>query len=163
MQSAMNTTPTHFLYYDTLEEKWLETSLEELFKRNDPELYIIPFYENGEQGEQCTWSEWHIIQREKVRKQQEKEAEERRKAEANKPNRYEYEIIEHTKYKGLAGNEFDVKGLKEKINTLASQGYRLVTACAPTTLQNQSLNAVFGGGSGISLHGVIAIMERPCK
>lgn len=159
----MNTTPTHFLCFDTLENEWKQTTLEELTMRNDPELFVIAVYENGEQGEQFTWSEWRIIQREKALKQQEKEAEERRKAEANKPKRYEYEIIEHTKYKGLAGNEFDVKGLKEKINALASQGYRLVTACAPTTLQNQSLNAVFGGGSGISLHGVIAIMERPCK
>ena len=53
----MNTSPTHFLYYDALEEKWLETSLEELFKKNDSELYIIPVYENEEQGEQCLWCE----------------------------------------------------------------------------------------------------------
>lgn len=144
--------PTHFLYYDTFEENWLKATMEELTSRDDPDLYIIPVYKNGSKGQQCQWSDFLIKQKEVLKE-----------IEANKPARYEYEVIEHTKYKGLAGNEFDVKGLKEKINALASQGYRLVTACAPTTLQNQSLNAVFGGGSGISLHGVIAIMERPCK
>ena len=159
---VMNT-PTHFLFFDEYENKWVQATTDELSMRNDPDLYVIPIYENNQQGEQCTWQDWPKQQKARDLKLKEQQEEERRKAEANKPTIYEYEVIEHTKYKGLAGNEFDVNGLREKINALAVQGYRLVTACAPTTLQNQTMNSVFGGGSGISLHGVVAIMERPKK
>lgn len=64
MNLAMNTTPTHFLVYDPAEQKWLQTSLEDLTMRNDPDLYIMAVYENGEQGEQCTWAEYPAKQKE---------------------------------------------------------------------------------------------------
>ncbi|MBQ8238897.1 MAG: DUF4177 domain-containing protein [Oscillospiraceae bacterium] len=160
----MNTTPTHFLYYDPFEEKWTQASLADLTSRNDPETYIIPVY-GDTRGEQCTWEEWPNIQIAREEELKAKQEEERRKIEASKPAIYEYEVIEHTKYKGLAGGDYDYKGLKDKINALAAQGYRLVAACAPTTSQTQAMNAVFGAGAsaGISLHGVVAIMERPRK
>lgn len=160
---AMNK-PTHFLYFDPFEEKWLQATLEELTSRDDPDLYVIPIYENNQQGEQCTWQDWPKQQKARDLKLKEQQEEECRKTEANKPTIYEYEVIEHTKYKGLAGNEFDVKGLKEKINALAAQGYRLVAACAPTTSQTQVISGLFGSGAdkGLSLHGVVAIMERRC-
>ena len=84
----MNTTPTHFLVYDETEQAWQQTSLEALAMRNDPDLYITPVYENGEQGEQCTWAEYPAKQKEyelskKTKKEQEKE-ETMRKWEAHK-------------------------------------------------------------------------------
>lgn len=84
----MNTTPTHFLVYDPAEQKWLQTSLEDLTMRNDPDLYIMAVYENGEQGEQCTWAEYPAKQKEyelskKTKKEREKE-ETMRKWEAHK-------------------------------------------------------------------------------
>lgn len=60
----MNTTPTHFLVYDPAEQKWLQTNLEDLTMRNDPDLYIMAVYEDGEQGEQCTWAEYPSKQKE---------------------------------------------------------------------------------------------------
>ena len=68
MQSAMNTTPTHFLYYDHEEEQWRPTSLQELAAINDPEMFVIPVYENGEQGEQCTWQNWPETHQAYIRK-----------------------------------------------------------------------------------------------
>ena len=146
--------PTHFLYYDTFEENWLKATMEELTSRDDPDLYIIPVYKNGSEGQQCQWSDFLIKQKEVLKE-----------IEANKPARYEYEVIEHTKYKGLTGGDYDYKGLKDKINALAAQGYRLVAACSPTTSQSQTINVVLGNreSNAISLHGVIAIMERRCK
>ena len=84
----MNTTPTHFLVFEPAEQKWLQTSLEELTMRNDPELYVMAVYENGEQGEQCTWEEYPDKQKEyelskKQKKEREKE-ESMRKWEAHK-------------------------------------------------------------------------------
>lgn len=73
--------------------------------------------------------------------------------------KYHYEIVEHTKYKGIAGQDYDINGLKEKINNLAKQGYRLVGVCSPTTMSNHTAS-IFGGGAAISLHGVVAIMEK---
>lgn len=162
IQKTVDYKPLHFLYYDHLEEKWLQASLDELVSRNDPAVYVIPVYEEG-RGVQCTWDEWPAQQKEREIKLNKLLEEERRKAAANTPLYYEYEVIEHTKYKGLTAGDYDVKGLKDKINALAAQGYRLVAACSPTTSQTQTINAVFGGGAsaGISLHGVIAIMERP--
>ena len=61
----MNTTPSHFLVYDDLEQTWKPTSLEELSIRNDPDLYIIPVYENEKQGKQCTWKEFEGSDRKK--------------------------------------------------------------------------------------------------
>lgn len=69
--------PTHFLYFDEAENKWLQTNLEELAMRNEPGIYIIPVYENGENGEQCTFAEWP--QRQK-RYEQQKEEEQKRLA-----------------------------------------------------------------------------------
>lgn len=163
----MNTTPTHFLYYDPFEEKWTQASLADLTSRNDPETYIIPVY-GDTQGERCTWEEWPNIQRVREEELKAKQEEERRKLEAGKPVCYEYEVIEHTEYNGLAPSDYDCQGLKDKLNALAAQGYRLVAACAPTTCQTQSIGAICGifgdkPSTPISLHGIVAIMERPRK
>lgn len=61
----MNTTPSHFLVYDDIEQAWKPTTLEELSMRNDPDLYIIPVYENEKQGKQCTWKEFEGADRKK--------------------------------------------------------------------------------------------------
>lgn len=61
----MNTTPTHFLVFDDIEQAWKPTTLEELSMRNDPDLYIIPVYENEKQGKQCTWKEFEGADRKK--------------------------------------------------------------------------------------------------
>lgn len=61
----MNTTPTHFLVYDETEQAWQQTSLEALAMRDDPDLYIIPVYENGQQGKQCTWKQFEEADRKK--------------------------------------------------------------------------------------------------
>ena len=146
----MNTTPTHFLVYDQNEQTWRQTSLEELAMLDDPALYITPVYENGEHGEQCTWGEWLELKKAKDLELKEKQEEIRQKLEANKPVRYEYEVIEHTKYKGLLA-EFDSEGLKEKINDLAKKGDRLVSASNIVT------------SAHTSLQGIIAIMEKVNK
>jgi hypothetical protein len=145
----MNTPPTHFLFYDQFEEKWLQASLAELASRNDPELYVIPVCKD-EQGDQCTWGEWLESKKARDLEIKEKKEEIRRKLEANKPVRYEYEVICHTKYKGLLA-EYDTEGLKEKINALAQEGYRLVS----------STNIVTSAAS--PLQGVVAILERTRK
>ena len=90
---------------------------------------------------------------------QEKPEPESQQEEITPDQKYHYEIIEHTKYKGLTGGEYDIDGLKKKINALARQGYRLVSVCSPTTLQTQSTSTIFGGAA-LSLHGVVAIMEK---
>ena len=78
------------------------------------------------------------------------------------PELYHYHVVEHTKYIGLG--KFDVEGLKKKLNEAARRGYRLVSVCAPTTLQSQSLTSVLNSGTpagtALSLHGVVAIMEK---
>ena len=137
MRSAMNM-PTHFLYYDTFEENWLKATMEELTSRDDPDLYIIPVYKNGSEGQQCQWSDFLIKQKEVLKE-----------IEANKPARYEYEVIEYTKYKKLLP-EYDTTGLKEKINNLAQNGYRLVGISSFTD-------------PIINVQGIIAVMERPRK
>lgn len=73
----MNYTPTHFLHYDDQENKWQQATLEELTMRNDPELYVIPVYENGAQGEQSTWSEYPAKQKEWESRQREEELKKR--------------------------------------------------------------------------------------
>lgn len=146
----MNTIPSHFLVYDDMEQTWKPTTLEELSMRNDPDLYVVPIYENNQQGEQCTWQDWPEQQKARDLKLKEQQEEERRKAEANKPNIYEYEVIEHTKYKGLLA-EYDSEGLKEKINDLAKKGYRLVSASNIVT------------SAHTSLQGIVAIMEKVNK
>ena len=73
----MNTTPSHFLVFDPAEQKWIETNLDELAMRDDPELYITPIFENGEQGKQCTWKEYQFQQKalELSKKQKREQAE----------------------------------------------------------------------------------------
>lgn len=84
----MNTTPTHFLVFDPAEQKWLQTTLEELTMRNDSDLYVMAVYENGEQGEQCTWAEYPAKQKEyelsKKSKWEREREEKMRKWEAQK-------------------------------------------------------------------------------
>lgn len=170
----MNT--TNFLYYDHDQQTWQPTTLEALATLNDPELHIIPIDENNRHERQTTWGHYstaaciqartnkpkpktdHLLQyQQQQRHLKESQSQEQAEKEQSK---YHYEIIEHTKYKGLTGNDYDTKGLQEKINNLAQKGYRLVGVCSPTTMQNQTTNSLFGGGSSIALHGVIAIMEK---
>ena len=46
------------LVFEPTEQAWQQTSLEELAMRDDADLIVIPVYENGEQGESCTWAEY---------------------------------------------------------------------------------------------------------
>ena len=128
----MNNYPTHFLYFNNLEENWSKATYDELRLMNDDLLYIIPVYVDNSQGAQCSWGEY------------------REKELANKQPIYEYAVVEHTKYKDFP-SEYDTDGLRDKLNSLARKGFRLVST---TTLMTRTAS---------SLQGIVAIMERPRK
>lgn len=128
----MNNHPIHFLYFDNIEETWNKATYDELLLKNDDLLYIVPVYVDNKQGSQCTWGEYR-----------EKELEQKQPV-------YEYAVIEHTKYKDIL-SDYDIDGLREKLNALARKGFRLVTT---NTLKTNLASP---------LQGIVAIMERPRK
>lgn len=80
---------------------------------------------------------------------------------------YHYEVIEHTKYNGALGSNYDVEGLKRKLNVYGSRGYKLVGLCSPSCFQTENISALSSLFSnspshhdGLNIHGVVAIMEK---
>lgn len=55
-----------FFYFDKYSTEWKPISLEELSTLNDPEILIVPIFEDGSHGEQTTWKVWHLSQQIKI-------------------------------------------------------------------------------------------------
>lgn len=142
-----------FLYYDSISEEWVQASLEELAIINDSDLTICELDKNGNPGQQMSYGDYQ----KKLR-------------DAYTPEiRYHYEVVEHSKYKGLG--KYDVEGLKRKLNEYGGKGYKLVGVCSPSTVQTESIdalatslsnlaNSTHHSHNGINLQGVVAIMEK---
>jgi hypothetical protein len=73
-----------FLFYDSTSNEWQSISCEELAALNDPNIAIIPIYEDGTQGDQTTWKIWDLS-RQKAIIQREVEYMERKKMNISFP------------------------------------------------------------------------------
>lgn len=76
--------------------------------------------------------------------------------------RYEYRVIEHTKYNM---GKLDTKAFEAKLNAMARSGWRVIGVCAPDTMTTATpvYNDVMGVGcvgEKVSIAGLVAVLER---